>query len=72
MSTPYTFWKETLPNGDAVKVIISPWLGEVGVIMHRNGVLHSFECVPTIAHAERRGRQLRAEALGGEGEDGDG
>ena len=72
MPAPYTFWKETLPNGDFIKVIISPWLGEVGVIVHRNGVLHSFESVPTVAHAERHARQLRAEILGGERESGDG
>jgi hypothetical protein len=71
MSAPYTFCKETRPNGDVIKVIISPWLGEVGVIVHRNGVLHSFESVPTVAHAERRARQLRSEMIGSEGESGD-
>ena len=58
MSAPYTFWEETLPNGDSVKVIISPWADEVGVIVHRNGVLDSLESVPTVALAEQRARQL--------------
>ena len=69
MSAPYTFWEETLASGDAVKVIISPWSGEVGVIVHWNGVLHSLESVPTVEHAERRARQLRAKVLGEESRD---
>ena len=66
MPAPYTLWEETLLSGDTAKVIISPWVGEVGVIMHWNGALHSFERVPTIAHAERQAWQLHAQVLGGE------
>ena len=66
MPAPYTLWEATLSSGDTAKVIISPWAGEAGVIMHWNGALHSFERVPTVVHAEHRAWQLHAQVLAGE------